>query len=122
MTGVTWATLMARKAGFTPTHPEWANFGQGAPETGPLPNAPKRSENLFLDDDHEEYAPVAGNQDLREKIAHYYNEMYREGKQSKYSYKNICVVPGGRAGITRIMASLKSGEIGYITPDYTACT
>jgi aspartate/methionine/tyrosine aminotransferase len=120
MTGVTWATKMAKEHGFHQTHPDWANFGQGAPETGPLPNAPKRNENLFLDDEHEEYAPVAGNRELCEKIATYYNEMYRTDKSSKYTWKNVCVVPGGRAGITRIMASLTEGEIGYTVPDYTA--
>ena len=64
---------------------------------------------------------IGVQQELCEKIATYYNEMYRTDKSSKYTWKNVCVVPGGRAGITRIMASLTEGEIGYTVPDYTAC-
>ncbi len=30
------------------------------------------------------------------------------------------MVPGGRAGLTRVMASLGSVQVGYFTPDYTA--
>lgn len=31
-----------------------------------------------------------------------------------------CVVPGGRAGLTRVMAALGQVQVGYFTPDYTA--
>lgn len=30
------------------------------------------------------------------------------------------MVPGGRAGLTRVMAALGSVQVGYFTPDYTA--
>ena len=39
---------------------------------------------------------------------------------SQYSFENVCVVPGGRAGLTRVMAALGSVQVGYFTPDYTA--
>jgi len=57
---------------------------------------------------------------LREKVAQYYNHLYRKGKESQYSKDNICIVPGGRAGITRIMSVLGTSQIGYFSPDYTA--
>ena len=46
--------------------------------------------------------------------------MNSAGKESKYTYENVCVVPGGRAGLTRVMAALGSIQVGYFTPDYTA--
>ena len=67
-----------------------------------------------------EYAPVTGLQELRVKVADYYNHLYRQGKSSQYTPDNVCVVPGGRAGLTRIMAVLGNVNIGYFTPDYTA--
>ena len=67
-----------------------------------------------------EYAPVTGLTELREKVADYYNHLYRQGKTSQYTMDNVCVVPGGRAGLTRIMAVLGDVNIGYFTPDYTA--
>jgi aspartate/methionine/tyrosine aminotransferase len=54
------------------------------------------------------------------KIANYYNYLYRQGKESQYTADNICVVPGGRAGITRIIAVLGTVQVGYFTPKYTA--
>ena len=53
-----------------------------------------------------EYAPVTGLGELREKVADYYNHLYRQGKESQYTKENVCVIPGGRAGLTRIMAVL----------------
>ncbi|EJK69020.1 hypothetical protein THAOC_09766, partial [Thalassiosira oceanica] len=41
-TGVIYATSRALKNGFSMDDDEWANMGQGAPETGPLPGAPSR--------------------------------------------------------------------------------
>lgn len=58
--------------------------------------------------------------ELRVKVADYYNHLYRQGKESKYTVDNVCIVPGGRAGLTRIMAVLGNVQIGYFTPDYTA--
>lgn len=119
-TGVIYATSRANKFGFNMEDPNWANMGQGAPETGPLPGAPSRDFQMNIQDAELEYAPTAGIRELREKVADYYNALYRKGKESQYSYENVCVVPGGRAGLTRIMAALGSIQVGYFTPDYTA--
>ena len=52
-TGVTLVTNQARSYGFG--NPEeadrWANFGQGAPECGPIPGGPKRHMTLTLDEE-----------------------------------------------------------------------
>ena len=52
-TGVTLVTNQARNYGFG--NPEeadiWANFGQGAPECGPIPGGPKRDMTLTLDEE-----------------------------------------------------------------------
>ncbi|MEC7949199.1 MAG: pyridoxal phosphate-dependent aminotransferase, partial [Myxococcota bacterium] len=36
-TGVIYVMTEAARAGWRPDHPDWANLGQGAPETGRLP-------------------------------------------------------------------------------------
>ena len=33
-----------------------------------------------------------------------YNDTYRQNKASKYTHENVCIVPGGRAGLSRIAA------------------
>lgn len=79
-----------------------ANFGQGAPETGPLPGAMPRPTSVDLSaggDEINEYAPTAGVKELRQAVADYYNREYRQGKDSQYTFRNVCIVPGGRAGI-----------------------
>lgn len=58
--------------------------------------------------------------ELREKVATYYNHLYRKGKESQYTAANVCIVPGGRAGITRIVSILGNTQIGFFNPDYTA--
>lgn len=35
---------------------------------------------------------------------HLYNTEYRQGKESQYTYENVCIVPGGRAGMARVAA------------------
>ena len=75
-------------------------------ETGHLPGAPDRDYHMNIADEMLEYAPTAGLTELREKVANYYNQLYRQEKESKYTYENVCVVPGGRAGLTRVMAAL----------------
>ena len=66
------------------------------------------------------YGPVAGIQELREKIANYYNEMYRKDKESQYTYENVMIAPGGRGAVSRALASMREGQCGYFLPDYTA--
>jgi hypothetical protein len=41
---------------------------------------------------------------LREAVANLYNDNYRKGKASQYTYENVCIVPGGRAGLSRVAA------------------
>jgi hypothetical protein len=43
---------------------------------------------------------------LREAVARLYNTTYRKSpeKASQYTYENVCIVPGGRAGLSRIAA------------------
>lgn len=76
-TGVIYATSRANKHGFSMEDPDWANMGQGAPETGPLPGAPARDFHMNIQDAELEYAPTAGTRELRQKVADYYNFLYR---------------------------------------------
>jgi len=99
---------------------QWANMGQGAPETGHLPGAPERDYHMNIADEMLEYAPTAGLTELREKVANYYNQLYRQEKESKYTYENVCVVPGGRAGLTRVMAAL-GRYVQYVVCRYVLC-
>lgn len=119
-TGVIYASSRAAKHGFTMMSEDWANMGQGAPETGPLPGAPPRNFHMNIQDAELEYAPTTGDTELRVKVAEYYNHLYRQGKVSQYTHENVCIVPGGRAGLTRVMAALGNIQVGYFTPDYTA--
>jgi aspartate/methionine/tyrosine aminotransferase len=67
-----------------------------------------------------EYGPTAGIKPLRAAVANLYNANYRQGKQSQYSWENVCIVPGGRAGLIRIAAVLGNAYLGFFIPDYTA--
>lgn len=49
-----------------------------------------------------------------------YNEHHREGKASQYTWENVAIVPGGRAGLIRIAAVLNQAYLGFFIPDYTA--
>ena len=64
--------------------------------------------------------PTAGIKPLREAVANLYNAHHRQGKESKYTWENVCIVPGGRAGLIRIAAVLKDAYLGFFIPDYTA--
>ncbi|EGV62491.1 hypothetical protein PSN45_000019 [Yamadazyma tenuis] len=123
-TGVLWVTERANEYGFGQTDEEdkkWANLGQGAPEHGDtIPGSFKRPTSIPIPDKSKEYAPTAGIKPLREAVAHYYNETYRLTKQSKYTWKNVCIVPGGRAGLTRIASIIKDCYLSFFLPDYTA--
>lgn len=78
---------------------------------------------------------------LREAVASLYNHTYRQGKASQYTAENVCIVPGGRAGLSRVAAVIgdvytvslhRAGSIcnilvlmtyylqSYQIPDYTA--
>lgn len=119
-TGVIYVTTEATKLGFTARNPDWCNLGQGQPETGEIPGAPKRVHHVEIDVDDQEYAPVAGLWELREAIANLYNRLYRQGKKSQYSAENVAVSGGGRAALTRAAAALGHVNLGHFLPDYTA--
>ncbi|KAH8915118.1 PLP-dependent transferase [Atractiella rhizophila] len=122
MAGVIFVMDRAFANGFTYTSDEWANFGQGAPEVGEIPGAPPRPRSISLDStpDINEYAPTTGVKELRQAVADYYNYSFREGKESKYTYENVCIVPGGRAGLTRVAAVVGDVLVSYSLPEYTA--
>lgn len=118
-TGVIWVMGQAALAGYTTGREGWANFGQGAPETGPLPGAPDRIRSMIINDDEHEYGPVGGVMALRQAVADLYNTRYRMGLR-QYKAENVAISPGGRAGLTRIGAALGQVKVGHVLPDYTA--
>ncbi|KAL7423127.1 hypothetical protein Q5752_002427 [Cryptotrichosporon argae] len=121
-TGVIFCTDRATANGFSYADPEWANLGQGAPEVGELPGAPARPTGIdfaaFGEQVHE-YGPTVGVKELREAVANLYNVEYRQGKESKYTFENVCIVPGGRAGMSRIAAVIGDVASGALTADTT---
>ena len=119
-TGVIYVMTEAAKKGYHGGHSEWANLGQGAPETGSLPGAPERLESVSFNTEDHEYAPVAGLDALRDAVADLYNHRFRQGKTSQYTRENVAISPGGRAGLTRLIATLGRTHIGHFLPDYTA--
>lgn len=119
-TGVIYVMAEAAARGFVYGHPDWANLGQGAPETGELPEAAARIRDIAVDSASAEYAPVAGALELREAVAQLYNRRYRQGKASQYTAENVAICAGGRTALTRVAASLGSVHLGHLLPDYTA--
>ncbi|MBW0476572.1 hypothetical protein O181_016287 [Austropuccinia psidii MF-1] len=122
-TGVIFVMDRAMANGFTYDDPNWANFGQGAPEVGDIPEASKKPDLIDvakMGDEVHEYAPTTGAKPLRAAIADLYNQTYRKGMQSQYTYENVCVVPGGRAGLTRVASVVGEVYVGYQLPEYTA--
>lgn len=119
-TGVIYVMQKAEKYGYSSTDKEWANLGQGAPETGSLSDKVLRINQLNIEQEENEYAPVGGQQNLRQKIADFYNYFYRQGKHSQYTWENVCVFGGGRIGLTRLAAALGNVNMGHFIPDYTA--
>ncbi len=119
-TGVIYVTSEAHKLGYRSTDPAWCNLGQGMPETGDLPGAPPRTQEVAVRVDDQEYAPVPGLWELREAVASLYNRLYRKGLPSQYSAENVSISGGGRAALTRAAASLGHINLGHFLPDYTA--
>lgn len=111
-TGVIYVMTEARARGYGSDGLPWTNFGQGMPETGPLPGAPARVEALQIDPEDHEYAPVQGIDELREAVADYYNRTYRRGLGSQYTAQNVCICPGGRTALTRVAAALGQISLG----------
>jgi len=119
-TGVIYVMHKARALGFSYKNPEWANLGQGSPETGTLAGSPPRIEQLTINPMSHKYAPIAGQLALRQKVADFYNQIYRQDKKSKYTYENVSISGGGRIALTRIVAALGNINLGHFLPDYTA--
>ncbi len=119
-TGVIYVMAQARKRGFAYGAPDWANLGQGAPETGEIPEGAPRLGSIDLDAHTSEYAPVAGDWELREAVANLYNARYRRGKKGQYSAENVAIAAGGRTALTRLATALGSIHLGHLLPDYTA--
>ncbi len=119
-TGVIYVTQEAAALGYHSGNTEWCNLGQGQPETGPLAGAPARVSDLAIDPADHEYAPISGIPELREAVASLYNRLYRRGMRSQYSAENVSISGGGRAALTRAVASLGQVNLGHFLPDYTA--
>ncbi|MCO6452729.1 MAG: pyridoxal phosphate-dependent aminotransferase [Caldilineales bacterium] len=119
-TGVIYVMHRAEQQGFTYGDPTWSNLGQGMPETGKLPGAPPRIDNITIDPLFQEYGPITGEQMLRQKVADLYNTVYRKGKASQYTWRNVSIAGGGRAALTRLAAALGNINMGHFLPDYTA--
>lgn len=119
-TGVIFVTSEAEKRGYVASDPSWCNLGQGQPETGLLPGAPPRLENLAITDDAYEYAPVAGLRDLRAAVADMVNRKFRKGMASQYSAENVAICGGGRLALARAATALGEVNLGHFLPDYTA--
>ncbi|KAI5478228.1 hypothetical protein MNV49_005293 [Pseudohyphozyma bogoriensis] len=122
-TGVLYCSERATANGWTFDNDEWANFGQGAPEVGPIPGGTERPTVIDLKSMGEginEYAPTTGVTELREAVANYYNQTYRVGMESQYTKDNVCIVPGGRAGLTRVSSVIGEVYVSYQVPEYTA--
>ena len=92
----------------------WVNLGQGMPE--PQKITAKITESLIEDNNSFEYSPVSGRLDLKRSVIEFYN---RSG-EIKLNEKEISIAPGGRSGLSRILAILRSGNIATFEPDYTA--
>ena len=118
--GVIWVVAEAMKLGFKNGHPDWCNLGQGQPETGELPGAPPRVHRVEIGVDDQDYAPVPGIWELRRAVAELYNRLYRSGKRSQYTERNVCICGGGRSSLTRAVAALGQVNLGHFLPDYTA--
>jgi aspartate/methionine/tyrosine aminotransferase len=119
-TGVIYVTHEATRHGFAYGHPEWANLGQGSPETGAIPNSPPRVEAVSIASAAQQYGTVSGAKDLRQAVADFYNATYRRGKKSKYTADNVSIAGGGRLALTRLASALGNINMGHFIPDYTA--
>lgn len=119
-TGVIFVMAEAGRRGYRYGHSDWCNLGQGQPETGSLEGAPPRVNAVEIGAGDQDYAPVPGLWELRRAVADLYNELYRKGKQSQYTERNICICGGGRASLTRAVAALGEINLGHFLPDYTA--
>jgi aspartate/methionine/tyrosine aminotransferase len=107
----------AYKHGFLDKPEEWANLGQGAPEVDDsIEGCFERPKEVDISAHGREYGPTAGIRPLREAVAKLYNEHHRKWRKSLYTWENVCIVPGGRAGLIRIAAVLGNCYLGFFIP------
>lgn len=118
--GVIYVVHEAVQRGFYNGHPDWCNLGQGQPEVGEISGAPSRLSSITLEAGDHAYGPIGGTDELREVIAAHYNRLYRSGKASLYTKDNVSIASGGRLVLTRVIAAISDGKLGYQVPDYTA--
>lgn len=120
-TGVVWCTEQASEHGYSEDPSSWANLGQGAPEADDeIEGSFPRPTSIPITSASREYGPTAGIKSLRAAVARLYNDHYRQGKPSQYTWENVCIVPGGRAGLIRIAAILGNSYLSFPIPDYSA--
>lgn len=142
-TGVIYVMDQAAQCGYNAaTAHEWANLGQGSPETTQVENWPtsvkKRLADLVekgklssidgpwafpkieINEDNLHYSNVNGDLALRRAVAKLYNDLYRKGSASQYAAENVSIVGGGRLALTRLCAAMSNVNLGHFMPDYTA--
>jgi aspartate/methionine/tyrosine aminotransferase len=119
-TGVIYVMHKAIEKGYKPFDKTWSNLGQGAPETGAIKGSTERITEITIEPPHCEYSHVAGQKELRQKVAELYNFLYRQNKRSQYTWENVSIAGGGRIALTRVAASLGNINLGHLIPDYTA--
>lgn len=116
-TGVVWTSERAYEHGYLDNPGEWANLGQGAPQADDgIEGCFERPHSIELKENSREYGPTGGIKPLREAVARLYNEHHRKGKKSQYTWENVCIVPGGRAGLIRLAAVLGNCYLGFFIP------
>ncbi|KAI1957241.1 hypothetical protein LOZ58_005861 [Ophidiomyces ophidiicola] len=119
-TGVIWVMDRATEHGFQDDPSAWANLGQGAPDADDdIEGSFHRPTSIPISSTGREYGPTAGIKPLREAVANLYNDFHRQEKQ-QYTWENVCIVPGGRAGLIRIAAILGTSYLAFPIPDYSA--
>lgn len=80
---------MANGFSYASSH-EWANLGQGAPEVGPIPDAPARPTSIEVPTDSLEYAPTTGVKGT----SNLYTAIHSlESSSYVYPYLQTCVKP-----------------------------
>jgi hypothetical protein len=119
LTGMNMVITHAAAKGFTPGDPKWINLGQGQPEIGDIPGAPRRITQIALEMGDHAYGPVNGVAELREAVVAHYNRLYRGGR-ADYRAANVAIVAGGRPALNRAVAALGHIDVGYVRPDYAA--
>ena len=71
-TGVIYVMHRATQQGFDYSNPNWANLGQGMPETGDIPGAPPRVTQIGIDPQAQEYGPITGQIELKQRLVSAY--------------------------------------------------